>query len=212
MTIMQMMLAGGAGPVVGDSIWGGYLAGAISTSGDGVATHYLVVAPKATGETSAKVWDSSGDVTGFTSVIDGPTNSAGLAALGAGYAAATWCEALSIGGYTDWYLPSQNELVTLYYFLKPTTTANTAFPYSGSNANAVAPQPISTAFTSGSPAQTSVAIFQSGGAQAFEAVRYWSSTEYTDSYSIATEFNSGGTGVRIRNSSDYVRAVRRVAI
>ena len=68
---------------IGQAYGGGFYAGQIAVGGGGVATHYLIVAPKATGEASGKTWGTYGVTTGFTSVINGPTNSAGEAALGA---------------------------------------------------------------------------------------------------------------------------------
>jgi len=105
---------------IGQAYGGGYYAGKIAVGGGGVATHYLIVAPKATGETYAN-WGTYGVLTTATSVINGPSNTTNLAARGTAYAAATFCENLTTGGYSDWYLPAKNELEVLYYFLKPTT-------------------------------------------------------------------------------------------
>lgn len=214
--IMQVMLGGGVSfpngwPAnIGDAYGGGFFAGQINVSG---TKYNLVVAPKASGEGSGSAWGTYGVTTGITSVINGPTNSAALAALGASYQAAVFCEGLNIGGYTDWYLPAKNELEVLYYFLKPTTMANATG--SGSNANAVSPEPISTNYTSGSPAQTSAGIgFRTGEANAFISSYYWSSTEY-DAYTAWTQyFTSGGQGDSSKsdNTYVYVRAVRRIAV
>jgi hypothetical protein len=150
--------------------------------------------------------------TGFTSVINGPTNSAGEAALGASYQAATFCEGLTIGGYSDWYLPAKNELEVLYYFLKPDTTANGTT--SGSNANAVSPEPISTNYSSGSPAQTSAGIgFRTGETDAFASDLYWSSTETNSTYASGQNFTNGNQdSFSARPIAHYVRAVRRIAV
>lgn len=196
--------------VIGQAYGGGFYAGKISVAANGIASHYLIVAPKATGENSSKQWKTTNDTTsGTSSVIAGPTNSANM--NNASHPAAQFCEGLTIGGYSDWYMPAKNELEVLYYFLKPTTAANnTSY---GSNANAVSPEPISTNYTAGSPAQTSAAAFQSGGAEAFAADVYWSSTEYsaTDAWSqyFANGFQ-GSYGDKI--SSTYVRAVRRIPV
>ena len=195
-------------PTVGQAYGGGFFAGQINVSG---TKYNLVVAPKATGENSSRTWGVYGATTGITSVINGPTNSASLAALGAAYQAAVFAEGLTIGGYSDWYLPAKNELEVLYYFLKPTTNANTTS--SGSNANAVSPEPISTNYTSGSPAQTSAGIgFRTGETNEFASAYYWSSTEYNSDNAWLQYFGNGFQSLTNKDTSYYVRAVRRIAV
>jgi hypothetical protein len=193
---------------IGGAYGGGFYAGRINVSG----TFYnLVVAPKASGENSARTWGVYGTTTGITSVINGPTNSASLAALGASYQAAVFAEGLTIGGYSDWYLPAKNELEVLYYFLKPTTDANNTSM--GSNANAVSPEPISTNYTSGSPAQTSAGIgFRTGETNAFASASYWSSTENVALNAWKQDFDAGSQSTNPKDNSNYVRAVRRIAV
>jgi hypothetical protein len=195
---------------IGQAYGGGYYAGKINVSG---TQYYLIVAPKASGENSSRIWGVYGVTTGITSVIDGPTNSASLAALGASYEAATFCEDLTIGGYSDWYLPAKNELEVLYFFLKPTTTGNVYT--SGSNANAVSPEPISTVYgVSGLPVQTSAGIgFITGETNAFASVYYWSSTENNANFAWVQAFNDGTQGGNGNKSIGfYVRAVRRIPV
>lgn len=194
---------------IGQAYGGGFYAGKIAVGGGGVATHYLIVAPKATGE-ATKPWGSYG-ATGLTSSIDGPANSAALAARGAAYQAAVFCEGLTIGGYSDWYLPARNELEVLYYFLKPTTQANE--PSYGANVNAVLPEPINTNYTSGSPAQTSAVGFKDGEVNAFvNGGYYWSSTDYTAGDAWIRIFSNGGMTSVTKTNSTVFRAVRRIPI
>jgi hypothetical protein len=201
---------------IGSAFGGGYYAGKIAVDGGGVATHYLVVAPKATGENSSRTWGVYGVMTSATSLIDGPANTAILNALGSSYQAAQYCVGLNAGaglnGYTDWYLPAKNELEVCYYNLKPTTDANNTS--SGSNANAVSPEPVSQNYTSGSPAQTSVAIFQDGGSQAFNSNTqyYWTSTDNAAFYANYQYLKDGQQNRFPKLNSIYVRAVRRVPI
>jgi hypothetical protein len=205
-------------PNVGDPIGGGFFAGFVSVAGDGIASHYLIVSPKATGETT-KAWDSTagGSTTGLTSVIAGPTNSAGLAALGASFAAATFCEGLTINGYSDWYLPARNELEVAYYNLKNVAEANyIATGNKGSNANAVPPmEPVSTEYTALRPAQTLAAAFRVGQAEAFTDYHFWSSTEYSATEAWYQYFYSVGPGYQLsytKTLASFVRAFRRMAL
>ena len=91
---------------IGGFYQGGYYCGNFVDNG---VTYKLLAAPSST--VSGLGWGPSA-VSGFQSRITGPTNSAGEAALGSSYAAATYCESLTSGGYSDWYLPAVNELQT----------------------------------------------------------------------------------------------------
>lgn len=196
--------------VIGQAYGGGFYAGKINVSG---TQYYLIVSPKATGESATKTWGPVNTITNITSVIAGPTNTASLVALGTTYQAATFCKNLSIGGYTDWYIPAKNELEVLYFNLKPTTTANNTT--TGANANAVSPEPISTNYTSGSPVQTSAGIgFRTGEADAFASTYYWSSTEYSSMIAWEQNFSNGlqDTNYHAKDNPSYVRAVRRIAV
>jgi hypothetical protein len=221
MSGIQQMLTGGTykAPIpygwpanIGDAYGGGFFAGQINVSG---TKYNLVVAPKSSGENSSRTWGTNGGGTGITSVINGPTNSASLAALGSAYQAATFCEGLTINGYSDWYLPALNELEVLYYFLKPTTDANntSTSPFAnGSNANAVyPPEPVSTVYTTSAPAQTNLGInFRTGESEAFASARYWTSTD-DNSYGPRNQiFSNGAQEASGGILSFYARAVRRV--
>ena len=62
------------------------------------------------------VWAGEFVYTGATSTSDGLSNTNNLAARGSGYAAATYCYNLSFGGYSDWFLPEQDELGLIYTY------------------------------------------------------------------------------------------------
>lgn len=207
----------GVPTTIGQFIGGGYYAGKISTTANGVATHYLILAPKAN-EFLGKKWSTASVITGLTSNIDGPGNTTAMVALGTGYEAATYCGVTcnasgGINGYTDWYMPAFNELETIFYFLKPTTDLNNIIY--GANANAVAPEPISTYYTTTAPAQTSASIFQTGGAQVLEPANdYWSSTDFTNGpdawfgyTSDLAQYNGTKQAMWI-----YTRPVRRIPV
>ena len=194
---------------IGAAYQGGYYAGQISTTGNGVATHFLVVAPKSSGQ-STKRWKTSNTSTsGTDSVIDGPTNSSNM--NNSSHPAAEFCEGLSIGGYSDWYLPAKNELEVCYYNLKPTTTSNNTS--SGTNTNAVPSR--GSNYTTGTPTQTSATDFKTGNSQAFDSGGYWSSTQSSSyaSYAYGQLFTTGNqTFFNKAGNTAYARAVRRVAV
>lgn len=197
--------------VIGQAYAGGFYAGQISVAGNGVASHNLVVGPVSSAE-ALRQWKTTNTATaGTSSDIDGPTNSANM--NNASHPAAQFCEALTVGGFTDWYMPAKNELEVCYFNLKPSTTANyTSTPVSGINPNAVPAR--ASGYTSGTPAQTSATIFQSGGSEAFTANRgNWASTEFSTTQAWDQNFNDGQ---QYRFSKDFgyfrVRAVRRVAV
>lgn len=204
-------LFGGVGlPAIGAAYQGGYFAGQISTAGNGVASHNLVIAPVSTGESLSQQWKTSDTSTpGTSSVIDGPTNSSNM--NNASHPAAQFCEGLSIGGYSDWYMPAKNELEVCYYNLKPSTDSNVTS--SGANTNAVPSR--GSNYTGGTPAQTSATDFKAGGSQAFEAfvnADYWSSTENSATYAWLQRFLNGAQLARYKTGGNRVRAVRRVAV
>jgi hypothetical protein len=205
-----------SGPtVIGQSYGGGYYAGQISTTGNGVATHYLIVAPKASGQTITGY--ATGDFTGSpTSWIDGPGNSTYM--NNSNYQAAPFCKALTIGGYTDWYMPANYEVEILYYNLKPTTASNIIGGSLSGNPYAV-PSQSGQEYTSGTPARTTATAFMSGGSEAFDTgsgVYYWTSTDargrtsFRDAYIL--DFVDGSAYSGPKATPYRVRAVRRVPI
>lgn len=157
-------------PAIGDFVNGGYFGGYISLNANGVATHRLIVAPKSLGETST-AWQSYPQTqTNADSSFNGATNTTLMtprSPLG------DWARALSINGFTDWYIPSiwENEIV--YVNLKPTTTANDP-NWTGQNNYSV---PKRTAANAANPIQTTVPLFQSGGAEAITTSQMWVSSE-----------------------------------
>jgi len=186
---------------------GGYFAGQISTSGDGIATHNIVIAPKSSGQ-SNKLWKVNiTDTPNTASVINGPTNSSNM--NNADHPAAQFCEGLSIGGYSDWYLPALKELAVCYIGLKPTTANNNTS--SGINDYSV-PKRTSN-YTTTNPGRTSATDFQDSNSEAFGAVAYWSSTSDGTSNAFLINFSSGQEISLQKNTSTYsTRAIRRVAI
>jgi hypothetical protein len=214
-TLQAQMQAKAAGnwppfpPPIGSAYEGGFFAGQIGVGG--VATHNLVIGPVASAQSSSKQYKNANTATtGADSVIDGPQNTADIVADGDStvYPAAHFCNDLVVGGYSDWYLPAKNELEVCYYNLKPTTSSNNTS--SGINANAVPAR--ASNYTAGTPAQTSAAAFQTGGAEAFFAGVHWSSTEISATTAGDQGFGAGTQYSSLKNGADYVRAVRRVPV
>jgi hypothetical protein len=200
-------------PAIGSAFEGGFFAGQISTTANSIATHNLVIGPLSTAENSSIQYKNANTaVPGADSDIDGPQNTADMVADGNStvYPAAHFCNNLSLGGFSDWYMPAKNELEVCYFNLKPTTTNNNTS--SGINPNAVPAR--ASNYTTGNPAQTSAAAFQSGGSEAFAAVFYWASTEFSAANARAQGFGSGYQSYagRPKNGSYHVRAVRRLAV
>ena len=194
-------------PVIGSALGGGYFAGQISTAGNGVADYNLVVGPVASAENASKQWKIVNTTTaGTTSVIDGPANSAAMNDVT--HPAALFCEAVTAGGFTDWYMPAKNELEVCYYNLKPTTASNNTS--SGTNTNAVPSR--GSNYTAGTPAQTSATDFKDTGAEDFTATSYWCSTEYSATNGWKQYFSSGYQNDSAKLNSYRVRAIRRVAV
>jgi hypothetical protein len=204
-----------------------------------MAKYRVIVAPKSSGENSSRQYKNANtaapSATGTLTEGKKATDAMVAAGNSTVYPAAHFCNNLSIGGYSDWYLPARDELELIWRNLKPVTnnnytstdrptgatpdyknlgslgdTANTH----GLNNNS---DPQGVAYTSGSPAQTSVAAFQTGGAEAmaFGAIGYWSSTEYSSSQAWDQFYNTsfpGYQGDDVKIYIGYVRAVRRSII
>jgi hypothetical protein len=217
-----------------------------SVDGSGTLTDWsimakfrVIVAPKSSGEDTGKTYKNANTAapSATGTLTEGLKATLALVADGNStvYPAAHFCNDLSIGGYSDWYLPARDELELIYRNLKPVTDNNytvTDRPTGatpdyknlgslgdvanthGLNNNS---DPQGVAYTSGSPAQTSVAAFQTGGAEAmtFGSNRYWSSTEYSTTAAWNQAYDTGVPGYQVntnKSSSRYVRAVRRSII
>lgn len=212
----DLLLASGD-PSIGAFIYGGYYAGMIDYSGTGAGPfYYLIVAPKST-QTSKDYKTTDTSTSGAVSRLDGEANTNYMVGISSTtYPAAGYCAALTTNGYTDWYMPSYYELEICYYNLKPTTTSNYT---SADTINPYAVPPRNSPYTTSVPARTSVALFQSGGAQAFDAATaydYWSSTTFTNTegsqYARNKDFSTGLQSYSFKSSINRVRAIRKVLV
>jgi hypothetical protein len=207
------------GILIGSAYQGGFFAGFISHTANGVATHGLIVAPAASGYNGKATleWKTSNTSTaGTSSDFNGSVNSANM--NNASHPAAQYCEGLTIGGYSDWYLPARYELEIAYDNLKPEGTSNRTDM--GINPYSVPPRTVNR--TAGAPAQTFVAAFQFGEAEAFAggggaASSHYSSTEYSAIYAWCVNFTDGNSGGNEKALppgffGHYVRAFRKFAV
>jgi hypothetical protein len=210
-------------PVIGSPYQGGYYAGLISHTADGNATHALIVAARSSGAsgtgytlTTNYRWKTTESSTpGTSSLFDGRANTDAMIAGGiTNHPAGQFCVNLSLGGYSDWYLPALAEMGIAYINLKPTTQSNTTS--TGTN-NYSIPKRLST-YTTSSPAQTSVLDFRNTGTEPFVATTtadpHWTSTEISAAGAYPLEFATGGvpTGIGPKSSFWKVRAFRRIAL
>jgi hypothetical protein len=218
--------AGDKGPKIGDPYEGGFFAGVIANG----VYHRVVVAPKASGENSSLAYKNTNDAAPAATQTLNNGSAATAAMVVAGnstvYPAAHFCNNLSIGGFSDWYLPARDELELCYRNLKPTTDANNTSNRSlsditypegndvsadtmGVNRNS---DPAGAAYTSGNPAQTSVSEFQAGNTEAFAAGGYWSSGEFSATTAWYQAFDFGFQDGGGKGNGRRVRAVRRVPV
>jgi hypothetical protein len=191
---------------IGQSFGGGFYAGQISTTGNSVADYNLVIGPVASAQSSLQWKTANTSTSGTDSDIDGPANSTAM--NNASHPAAQFCEGLTIGGFSDWYMPAQNELEVCYFNLKPDTSTNNTG--AGTNTNAVPSR--GSNYTSGNPAQTTATDFKDTGAEDFATLRYWSSTEFSSTNGLIQQFSNGYQANTNKDNSYRVRAIRRVAV
>ena len=200
MTIKQNEL-----PAIGSAFQGGFFAGLFNIDGQ---LHGLIVAPKAAGELHEARWGEYGnDIAGATSVYDGLANTQAMAAEG--YPLAKWALELQIDSFTDWYLPSRDELEILYRQFKPTTESNYQYGRHGENSSAV---PITQHYSAESPAQTEHEAFQEGGEEAFGDCWYWSSTQYSPLHAWSQTFGDGFQPIDPKGFELRARAVRKFTV
>jgi hypothetical protein len=209
-----LSIAAGGNLQIGQAFQGGYYAGTItyninvydgwlrSTNGP---SYHLVVAPKANGDSSTILqYKTSATCDGLESTqtssqsrFDGYHNTyTSVVGSSSSHPAANYCQPLSFGGYSDWYLPAIEE-------------ANLAFGNLRQLANWQ---------SGGSESFRSGTVIISGNSIS-DISAYWTSTgdscENTGTQGSAAMYNAGGgyiiQGYNKATTQFFVRAIRRVA-
>lgn len=191
-------------PEIGSPLNGGFFTGIINVNGVNFA---IATAPKALGETVKALLPNRVMIEGARSTFDSVANTAALAI--AGSAAALWAQSLSIDGNSNWLLPARDVLEIQYRSHKPTIEKNYCSWRDGDNSSSVPPGYI---YTKDSPAQTSVALFQKGGSEAFEAEWYISSTQSSTGYVYGQDFGNGEQRYSDIGDERRVRAVSLIQL
>jgi hypothetical protein len=208
-------------PAIGSALGGGYYAGQISTSANGVATHALIVAPFASGHSFSKKYKNvNSAVTGADSMFNGAQNTADMVSTGDAtvYPAAWFCDQLVIGGYSDWYMPSRYEMGCIYYHMKPYAS----YPNWGTSqgtTNGTNPYSVPTRTTGYGyydPSITTASAFiEPTGTEYWYRSGYWSSTDDSTNTLKAWYVGFGDgeeTNIENKNIALYVRGIRKIAL
>ena len=202
---------------IGQKFEGGYLAGVIRSKD---SAYLVLVAPKST-ECSVQFKTTYSRTPGIQLVNDGWANTNAM--NDSEHLAALHCRSLTVGGHTDLYLPSRDELELCYRNLKPTDCSNTTYPAgtlsgnlclaTGTNCNSI---PTGSAYTGTNPDQTIATAFQTGNVDAFNtsSYYYWTSTESSSGTyaSLVQDFSNGDQYWDYKTDVNRVRGIRRVLI
>jgi hypothetical protein len=220
---------------IGSSLGGGYYAGQMLINSQ---VYNLIVAPKATGETSLqyRVNTNAESNPSISQLLnDGKTITDTY--NDASHPAFQWAKSLNIGGFTDWYIPGRDELEVISRNLavkqigasnsRPiqdgplnNITTDDFATSSGVNQNSV---PLGYFYsTQAANTVTSAPLFNSKagylGSEALSFPSYWaateSSTNNSNAWTVTTGYgsgtNSGTQGTSAKNVVGWARAVRKV--
>jgi hypothetical protein len=187
-------------PAIGTAMLGGFFAGLVNINGQ---TKGIIVAPKATGECKGQ-WAKSDDlIEGATCPVDGQQNT--LDMIAAETTLGKWVKSLNIAGFTDWHIPSRDQLEIIYRAFKPTSDENWA--YSGVNISSVPPHNL---YTNENPKQCELAEFKEGGEEAFDTTWYWTSTQVGEASAWIQTFLTGYQDDGWKDGTTRARAVRTI--
>lgn len=185
-------------PEIGAPYGGGFVTGIYQQNGQ----RYLLITAGAAHELEGEWGEYGTKIDGADSMTDSRANTEAMAAAGSELAQRVL--ALDIGGFTDWAIPARDVQELQYRNLKPTTEQNYCWNRDGENHNSV---PMGELYSKESPAQTTVADFQQGGAEAFQPRWYWSSSQRSAYNAFYMTF---GGGYQVINGKDDELSVRPV--
>jgi hypothetical protein len=190
---------------IGAPYGGGYFTGIIVVEGK----RYALITAGAEGELRGAWHPEAPRLEGALSRCDGKDNTLDMEESDSPLA--NQAAALTIGGFTDWYIPSRDELEMMYRAFKPTDQRNYADGEDGLNPNS---DPVGLAYAKEFPLQTTVENFRAGGADALSPAWYWSSTQHASNPSLAwgQYFGDGIQGFIRKSNEVRARAVRRLPI
>ena len=200
---------------IGQKFEGGHFAGVIRVKD---SAYLVLAAPKST-ECSIQFKTHCSGTSGIRRVNDGWANTNAMNDVE--HPAAQYCRSLTVGGHTDLYLPSCDELELCYRVFKPTNLSNDTYVAgnftgnlsleNGANRNSI---PTGAAYTATNPTQTIVTAFRASSVEAFARDWYWTGTESSSfTYrSLIRHFSNGNQGWYDKTGVHRVRGVRRVLI
>lgn len=169
-------------PAIGAPFQGGFYAG--QYLGPDGADYALIVAPKAAGESKLPFKNRSIAEVSASNRHDGMANSDAMEK--ADYPAARFCRSLRIGGFDDWYLPSQGEAQVIADNLMP------------GRCDALE--------------DTAAQLFGLEGSEAFEPDAYWTSTEQAKGRAWGLHFRTGFLNTYFTDVPHRFRAIRKCPI
>jgi hypothetical protein len=201
----------------------------------------IILAPKASGENASVAYKTANtaDPAACRTLTNGRAATAAMQAENTNplvplYPLAQWITAINtaggIGGFTDWYIPARDELELVWRHLKPVTDNNyvvvnrpsASYTRDANLADLTAEHganrhsdPAGAAYTTSNPAQTAVALFQTGAAEALtfsSSARYWPSSEFSATYGWTQVYNTsypGNQATYYKTSNYRARAARR---
>ncbi len=191
-------------PAVGAPLGGGFFTAIVVMNG----LHFALATAGKEAEIEGE-WGKFGEkIEGAGSFIDGLANTDAM--VSAGLEIAIKVRAMRFGGQDDWAIPARNQLEAQYRRFKPTTRKNYCSYLDGYNPDSV---PAGELYTDTNPLQATAEAFREGGAEAFAAAWYWSSTQYSADFAFTQGFDGGGQDY---DGKDYygsrVRPVRMIQL